>query len=1584
MPNWKIILGDCIEEMKKLEENSIDSICTDSPYALINASRNGSLRSNNPDNPAGRHGSKGGFMGQCYHPNTEVLTKVGWKKINNISNVDLICSLNPTSNLIEYVKIDKIHKYPYEGDMYHISGRSTEQLVTPNHNVYLRFEKRNNYEFVRADEIPRVYRLKNQGIWIGKNDNTIKIGGEFFESRSFLEFFGLFLGDGYTVSRVAQPWKQDYFGFHVKKNRKIISIRNCLIGLGVKYTENFSKTTGYTTFYIYNKHLLEYLKQFGGAREKYIPNEFLDFDSSLLENLYIGMINTDGNKQRSGQEEYFSSNSRLIDDFQRLCLHTGRSGTIGVRPPRDVVINGNLVTQNGPAYVVSVLKSDKELYLEKIDHKSGKQSVATLNYGGNVYCLELEKNHILLTRLKGKSVWSGNSWDAPGDGTLKGFQEWTEKWAKEALRVTKPGGHLVNFGSSRTYHRMACGIEDAGWDIRDSLQYVYGCLDSKTEILTKNGWKKYTDISKGELVACWDSNTGEVFLDQIRDIYIYKYNGDLISIKNQDVDLLLTPNHRVYNKKRRQKMINKKYIYNIDESWTVIDADNIYKEYRDTFIPLSGWSNGKGIGGEDYAAFLGWIWSEGHFDDKYSKDNPRGGNGVRIYQTSTNSDYVEEIQNLIDKLELKHKRYDYVRTYKGKKFILYTWFFSGEISKIVRNLLIDKKPSWELIWNMTLEEKVAFTDAAWKGDGARRNRGRFYQKDDTKEIYQVLLHLTGKRGWINPKKNVVGCESKTTTQVIKRHKSKVKYNDNVWCVRVSSGAFLIRRNGKISITGNSGFSKGQNIGKTIDKIKRGHPHGTEDPESPNHGKYKGGGGQGAGASTFLQPGQTYQSGEEKKGGYYNYNTTLKPAHEIIVLARKPLETSSIATNVLKWGTGAINIGATRVSLEGENLEIKGRDGRELDTAEMGWGFKRVDGEGDLGRYPPNFLLSHSIDCEIIGYKSVKSNGHHSGRVPDGGGLYNLGLKPQEDLGNIHAEDGLEKIEDWKCSESCPIKLLDEQTGLRKSGGNISGDEPSKPAKNVYGDYKRTSFKSHADIGTASRFFPKFSIEDYDLFYYCPKASRSEREAGCEVLKGGETYREGPMAGRGAPGLKCKNCNKWKNSGNPCKCSATDFEQVQFERKEIFNAHACLSPDSLVVTNKGIVEIKNIKIGDKVLSYNGEFSTVTDCFTNKYDDDIYRISVFGTNLTIDATDNHPILIWRPQRYHNKVKSGIVMFLEASKVKVGDYTMTPIIKSKNIAIDSNFAYMFGLWVAEGCFQKAGHGNNKYPVYSLHKDEIEYIDKIKKFFCEDKVSVYKKDSDGVTVMAFNPKYGEIFEHLAGKGARTKCLNEEIFQWSIESLNAFLDGYLAGDGSKVRNYIESNTSSKALSWQLRIIGEMCGYKVNVYYYAKRFGKTIPKIRGRIIKGGSFYQMYWYKVNTVIGRNRNRKPSRPTTIEVDGLSYILSYVKSIKKIPYCEHVYNISVDNSHTFQTVIGMTHNTVKPLKLMRWLVKLVTPDFKESTILDPFAGSCSTLCAAVLEGFNCIGIEQNSHYVDIGTARVEYWAEQVPKGKQTKLEV
>jgi len=79
-------------------------------------------------------------------------------------------------------------------------------------------------------------------------------------------------------------------------------------------------------------------------------------------------------------------------------------------------------------------------------------------------------------------AFMGRSWD---DFEPKEYQQWCEQWATEAKRVLKPGGHMLAFSGNRTHHRLFTGVEDAGFEIRDTVTWHYG-----------SGFPKALDVSK--------------------------------------------------------------------------------------------------------------------------------------------------------------------------------------------------------------------------------------------------------------------------------------------------------------------------------------------------------------------------------------------------------------------------------------------------------------------------------------------------------------------------------------------------------------------------------------------------------------------------------------------------------------------------------------------------------------------------------------------------------------------------------------------------------------------------------------------------------------------------------------------------------------------------------------------------------------------------------------------------------------------------------------------------------------------------------------------------------------------------------
>jgi len=93
----------------------------------------------------------------------------------------------------------------------------------------------------------------------------------------------------------------------------------------------------------------------------------------------------------------------------------------------------------------------------------------------------------------------GKSWDSSGIAYN------VELW-KECLRVLKPGGHLLSFGGTRTWHRVAVAIEDAGFEVRDSIAWMHG-----------SGFPKSLDVSKAIDKAAGAER--EVITEIIRDLF---------------------------------------------------------------------------------------------------------------------------------------------------------------------------------------------------------------------------------------------------------------------------------------------------------------------------------------------------------------------------------------------------------------------------------------------------------------------------------------------------------------------------------------------------------------------------------------------------------------------------------------------------------------------------------------------------------------------------------------------------------------------------------------------------------------------------------------------------------------------------------------------------------------------------------------------------------------------------------------------------------------------------------------------------------------------------------------------------------
>lgn len=235
--------------------------------------------------------------------------------------------------------------------------------------------------------------------------------------------------------------------------------------------------------------------------------------------------------------------------------------------------------------------------------------------------------------------------------------------------------------------------------------------------------------------------------------------------------------------------------------------------------------------------------------------------------------------------------------------------------------------------------------------------------------------------------------------------------------------------------------------------------------------------------------------------WQGYGTALKPAAEFWYLCRKPLVEASIAAQVLETGTGALNIDACRVGTHEStmrNNHVPRFDGiyNKSKPTQRDW-----QSGSTHGRFPANLLLSHSLLCVPRGMTRVRGGGGPAAihqNAPKTLNTYGDYAQPQSSISH-RDPDGMEEVEEWECAPDCPILLLNRQSGIRKNGGYVY---PENSKQNSYWGLKQYTETHYAgDAGGAARYFTNFpsSIDDLEPFFYTSKASRTERNQGCEEL-----------------------------------------------------------------------------------------------------------------------------------------------------------------------------------------------------------------------------------------------------------------------------------------------------------------------------------------------------------------------------------------------------------------------------------------------------------------------------------------------------
>lgn len=338
-----------------------------------------------------------GVTGMCYDKETEVLTNNGWKLFSQLDKTELIAQADTKTFEIEFVKPLSYTKEEYNGKLIHFKSNLLDLVVTSEHNMFASNKGHDNnyhgYKFVPAH---RLFK----GIWrIKQSCSKNKV-----EEKRILfppNLLGIYMAEGSISSKNIVEIAQN-------EGPKLEKIKEMLKEEKIPYKETQRKgKSNEKRLYVNLKGFAEYVKQFGKAKDKFIPSWIKNNSPEVIKSFLDWFLLGDGNihspsKNRKLRRRYSTASKKLADDIQECLLRIGITSRMGN-------YGSNFVKNRGiKNYNFYTIEERENNFADLWAKKHAKM----LDYNDYVYCVEVP-THLLIIRRKGAIAICGNT------GTLK-------------------------------------------------------------------------------------------------------------------------------------------------------------------------------------------------------------------------------------------------------------------------------------------------------------------------------------------------------------------------------------------------------------------------------------------------------------------------------------------------------------------------------------------------------------------------------------------------------------------------------------------------------------------------------------------------------------------------------------------------------------------------------------------------------------------------------------------------------------------------------------------------------------------------------------------------------------------------------------------------------------------------------------------------------------------------------------------------------------------------------------------------------------------------------------------------------------
>lgn len=345
------------------------------------------------------------------------------------------------------------------------------------------------------------------------------------------------------------------------------------------------------------------------------------------------------------------------------------------------------------------------------------------------------------------------------------------------------------FSSFDTYLAPFVKVDNLSYkEVKQCIQsFVYGvntpsrwgCVNSDTEVLSVNGFKKYNELKEGDLIYTW--NNGELQLNPVRKVIIKPYTGKLHSYSSGRYDQTVTPNHRMLVKK-----------HNVDE-YNIKLSEEIFNAKTPYALPTKFSSSSiKGIGlSDDEIRLAAIIYTDGSVDMCDGKAHK-----VTVYKSPKR--YGNEmICEIAEKLGL-----EFTESKKQGEFgSVNQYTFYGDAARRIIELVGSKTNINSIFLGMNQHQAEIFLNTWATFDG---NVQKMVLQCDNPQIadeIQQIAVLAGYTSYRMERRKTQYIKLRKTKCVYPHKREEVDYDGIVWCPNVENGTAVFRYKGNVYISG---------------------------------------------------------------------------------------------------------------------------------------------------------------------------------------------------------------------------------------------------------------------------------------------------------------------------------------------------------------------------------------------------------------------------------------------------------------------------------------------------------------------------------------------------------------------------------------------------------------------------------------------------------------------------------------------------------------------------------------------------------------------------------------------------------------